>query len=123
MKVVPLRSKFNKASIIGSLIYGLFCASFPTPEVVAIIGRIPYFLTAALFYFSMYVLYSEHKELVSDLWKNKLRTIGIFIGGLTVVLTTVNVIYMVANHVSYNVAGDAIANYLYTFFYYIPFLP
>lgn len=118
-----LRTKLNSFSIIGSLVYGLFCASFPTPEVVAVIGHIAYFLSAALFYFSMYVLYSENKELVSRLWKNKIRNSGIFIFGLTIVCVPANCIIMVVNHISYDAAADILANYLGNFFYYIPFLP
>lgn len=118
-----LKTKLNRFSIIGSVLYGLFCASFSTPEVVAVIGHILYFLSAALFFFAMYILFSEHKALGSCLWKNKMRYSGIFIVGVTIFSVTTSSMYMIVNHVSYSVAVDAVANSVGNFFYYIPFLP
>jgi len=118
-----VETKLNGFSIIGSLVYGLFCAFFSTPEVVAVIGYIAYFLAAALFYFAMYVLYSEHKELISRLWKKKIRSGGIFIVGLMTFFCSLTFIYMIVNHVPYFVAGDMMATDVSHFLYYIPFLP
>jgi hypothetical protein len=124
MKIAQyLKTKLNRFSIIGSLIYGLLCTSYPTPEIIAIIGCIPYFLSSGLFYFTMYILYSEHKAFVSRLWENKIRNAGIFVLILFVVPNVASSIYMLTNHVPFNVAADRVATCISNFFYYIPFLP
>jgi len=124
MKILDfLITKLNWFSVIGSLVYGLFCASFPTPEVVAVIGHVAYFLSAALFYFFMYVLYSIHKESILKLRNNffKKFVLGCLIFCLIVLM--VSMIYMFVYHVSYSEAVDVLATHISTFFYYIPFLP
>lgn len=115
-----LKSKLNYFSVIGSVLYGLFCASNPTPEVVAVIGYVLYFLLAATFYFAMYVVYSQSKQLS---WLHILKSACKLIVGIFGLITTASVLYMLFNQVSYDCATSVIASYIGNFFYYLPFLP
>lgn len=121
--LLSAQPKLNRFSIIGSLIYGLLCVVSAGPQVINTIGYTGNFLCAALFYFVMYQLYAEHKEKFRYMWHTKIRTICIVMGGLIIASNLATIIYMLINHVSYDVANEVIANYMYTFFYSIPFLP
>ena len=124
MKVLDfLVTKLNRFSVVGSLVYGLFCASFPTPEVVAVIGYIAYFLSAALFYFAMYVFYSMYKESILKLRHNFFKKIVLGLLMFYLIVLVVSMVYMFVYHVSYGEAVDMLATHISTFFYYIPFLP
>lgn len=118
-----VQSKLNRYSMIGSLLYGLFCVSCPTPEVIEVIGSVLYFLSAASFYFVMYIFYSENKELFTYMWSHKTRTLFMLIFGFFIVINSIILLYMLLHKVSYEYAGDMVASYVGQIFYYMPFLP
>lgn len=118
-----ISSRLNRYSLIGSFLYGLLCAFSATPEIFRVIGYVAYFLSAALFYFTMYVLYTIYKEPILNLRHNFLKKSLPFLLKFSFFITAINIIYMVIYRVSFSEAVDQIANYIGTFFYYIPFLP
>lgn len=125
MKVVSfLRAKLNNYSIVGSLLYGFLCVLASAPEVYGgIIGSAFCFLSAALFYFAMYVFFSQHREMMSRLWKNKFKYIGILILCLVIVSNGACLMYMYVYKVSLEVAIEKITLAAWSFGCHIPFLP
>lgn len=112
-----LVSKINIYSVIGSIFYGLICVSNPTPEVVAVIGHPIYFLTAALFYFGLYVIYALSG------WKKFLTGIGIFLLGYMIVIIGGTILYMIVQQAPYEYASDVVIMRICRVIYYMWFIP
>jgi hypothetical protein len=112
-----LKSKLTYFSVIGSILYGLMCASYPTPEVVAVIGHVAYFLSAALFYFAMYVICSpcSFKKIIKIF-------AGCILSFMAMILFT-SIIYMQINNAPYIEANDVVTIFFSRILYYLPFLP
>ncbi len=121
--LLSVQSKLNRYSVVGSLVYGLVCVLTIASEISGPIEMVARFLSAALFYFVMYLLYVRYKETTRYLWAHKIRTVCVVVGGLVIAINLATIAYMLINHVSYIDANEAIAQYLGTFFYNIPFLP
>lgn len=118
-----ISSRVNRFSLIGSFSYGLLCVFSSTPEILHAIGYVAYFLSAASFFFIMYVLCSVYKVSILSIRHHFFRKLLFFLLILVVIVTSVNLINMMIYNVSYAVAGEYTAMGMYKFFYYIPFLP
>jgi len=121
--LLSLQSTLNRYSIIGSLVYGLVCVLPTASEINSPIELIARFLCAALFYFVMYLLYVEYKATFRYLWAHKIRTVCVIVVGWAITVNLATIAYMLQFHVSYEIANEAIAQYVGIFFYNIPFLP
>lgn len=71
----------------------------------------------------MYLLYVRYKGTLRYLWAHKIRTVCVIVGAWVIAINLATIAYMFTNHASYIEANEAIAQYLGTFFYNIPFLP
>lgn len=118
--MITISEKFNSlgwVSITGAIIYGLFCASNPTPEVVVVIGPILYFFSAATFYLMLCILWKSY-----SLRHKTLFFLKFAVAWLTTTICA-NLLYSHLHQVSYQHAEFVIAMYYNNFLYYLPFLP
>ena len=117
-----LRSKLNKYSVIGSLVYGVICVTgtIMTPEITSKTIYVLGFISACMFYFAMYVLYSRRKKRT---WKE----LGMFIINIfikySIAHASLAMFYMVLFSISFGAAIDMVARHIADVGYYIPFLP
>lgn len=112
-----LHAKLNWFSGICSVVYGLICASNPTPETVAVITTPVYFLSAAIFYFLMYCLWTSYT------WQQKTVVFVKFAFVFIISTNAFNFSYMAIHKVSYTEADAVIGRFVNGAAYYCPFLP
>jgi len=117
-----LKSKINPVSVFFSVIYGIICVSVTinTPEITSKILYILGFISAVLFYFFMYVLYTNRRYRT---WKEVILCIfhTFFYVVFTIIAFSVGTMMLLK--INYDEAVEVVTGCLSNILYYIPFIP